>query len=177
MDKTTKTITRERNILKMVRKVLILYYSQFGNTAKLASAIHHQTGADILRLQLPEDYFPEDMEKTDQIFKADNQSGKLPPITTKLPDLSYYDTIMVGGPVWDGKVSSPILKLLSVLNLKGYQGKVVSFSTGWSDTGDYQTDFLAHSGKLNVTQHSYNVLTHAAPKYSPTTLASWLRKL
>lgn len=36
----------------MVRNVLILYYSQFGNTAKLASAIHRQTGADILRLQV-----------------------------------------------------------------------------------------------------------------------------
>lgn len=161
----------------MVRKVLILYYSQFGNTAKLASPIHHQTGADILRLQLPKDYFPEDMEKTDQIFKADNQLGKLPPITTELPDLSYYDTIMVGGPVWDGKVSSPILKLLAVLNLKGYQGKIVSFSTGWSDTGDYQSDFVAHAGKLDVAQNSYNVLTHATPKYSPNSLASWLRKL
>lgn len=46
----------------MVRNVLILYYSQFGNTAKLASAIHRQTGADILRLQVPEGYFPDDRE-------------------------------------------------------------------------------------------------------------------
>lgn len=53
----------------MVRKVLILYYSQFGNTAKLASAIHHQTGADILRLQLPKDYFPEDMEKLTKFLR------------------------------------------------------------------------------------------------------------
>ena len=130
----------------MVRNVLILYYSQFGNTAKLASAIHRQTGADILRLQVPEGYFPDDMEETDQIFKADNQNGRLPQIITELPALDYYDTILVGGPVWDGKVASPIISLLRMM--KDYQGKVVPFSTGWSDTGNYQADFVAHAGKV-----------------------------
>ena len=51
----------------MVRNVLILYYSQFGNTAKLASAIHRQTGADILRLQVSQGYFPDDMEEIDSL--------------------------------------------------------------------------------------------------------------
>ena len=158
----------------MVRNVLILYYSQFGNTAKLASAIHRQTGADILRLQVPEGYFPDDMEETDQIFKADNQNGRLPQIITELPTLDYYDTILVGGPVWDGKVASPIISLLRMM--KDYQGKVVPFSTGWSDTGNYQADFVAQAGKLKITD-GYHVLTHATPKYSPSSLASWLRKL
>lgn len=158
----------------MVRNVLILYYSQFGNTAKLASAIHRQTGADILRLQVPRGYFPDDMEETDQIFKADNQNGRLPQIITELPALDYYDTILVGGPVWDGKVASPIISLLRMM--KDYQGKVVPFSTGWSDTGNYQADFVAQAGKLKITD-GYHVLTHATTKYSPSSLASWLRKL
>lgn len=79
----------------MVRNVLILYYSQFGNTAKLASAIHRQTGADILRLQVSQEYFPDDMEEIDRIFKSDNQNGRLPQIITELPELHYYDTILV----------------------------------------------------------------------------------
>ena len=158
----------------MVRNILILHYSQFGNTAKLASAIHRQTGADILRLQVPRGYFPDDMEATDQIFKSDNQNGRLPQIITELPALDYYDTILVGGPVWDGKVASPIISLLRMM--KDYQGKVVPFSTGWSDTGNYQADFVAQAGKLKITD-GYHVLTHATPKYSPSSLASWLRKL
>ena len=109
----------------MVRNVLILYYSQFGNTAKLASAIHRQTGADILRLQVSQGYFPDDMEEIDRIFKSDNQNGRLPQIITELPELHYYDTILVGGPVWDGKVSSPIVGLLRMI--RDYQGKVVPF--------------------------------------------------
>lgn len=158
----------------MVRNVLILYYSQFGNTAKLASAIHQQTGADILRLQVSQGYFPDDMEETDRIFKSDNQNGRLPQIITELPELHYYDTILVGGPVWDGKVSSPIVGLLRMI--RDYQGKVVPFSTGWSDTGNYQANFVAHAGKLKIAD-GYHVLTHTTPKYSPSSLASWLRKL
>ena len=114
----------------MVRNVLILYYSQFGNTAKLASTIHRQTGADILRLQVSQGYFP--------------------------------------------KVSSPIVGLLRMI--RDYQGKVVPFSTGWSDTGNYQANFVAHAGKLKIAD-GYHVLTHTTPKYSPSSLASWLRKL
>ena len=58
----------------MVRNVLILYYSQFGNTAKLASAIHRQTGADILRLQVSQGYFP------------DEEKSKVPPSTIIPPN-------------------------------------------------------------------------------------------
>ncbi|MCI1975362.1 MAG: flavodoxin [Limosilactobacillus sp.] len=158
----------------MARNVLILYYSQFGNTAKLATSIHRETGADILRLRVPDDYFPDDMEETDKIFKRDNKLGQLPPIVTKLPNIQYYDTILIGGPVWDGKVASPVISLLKMI--VNYQGKVAPFSIGWSDTGNYQADFIAHAGKLNVVS-GYHVLTHATPKFSSASLASWLRKL
>lgn len=158
----------------MSRQVLILYYSQFDNTAKLASSIHRQTGADILRLRVPQGYFPDNMEETDKVFKRDQKTGQLPALTTKLPQLQYYDTILIGGPVWDGKVASPILRLLQMM--VNYQGKVVPFSTGWSDTGNYQQDFIAHAGKLTVAS-GYHVLTHGKPEYSLTSLASWLRKL
>lgn len=161
---------------QMARNVLILYYSQFGNTAKLASTIHRQTGADILRLQVPANYYPNDMDGTNEVFQADQRAGKLPPLVTKLPDLNYYDTILIGGPVWDGQVSSPVLSLLRQLTSANYEGKLAPFSSGWSDTGDYQTDFIAHAGKLDVAG-GYHVLTHARPKFSQSSLASWLRKL
>ena len=45
----------------MAKQALILYYSQFGNTARLASKIHEATGADIVRIKVPDDTFPLDM--------------------------------------------------------------------------------------------------------------------
>ena len=158
----------------MAKQALILYYSQFDTTAKLASQIHRLTGADILRIKVAAGTFPNDMTATDKIYKQQRASGQLPTLTTKLPKLDYYDTILVGGPVWDGQIASPIMQLLK--QLQGYAGVVAPFSTGWSATGNYQQDFRAHAGKLHVVD-GYHVLTHAAPRFTVPTLATWLRKL
>lgn len=158
----------------MAQQALILYYSQFGNTARLASRIHEMTGADILQVKVAPGTFPQDMEATGKIYQEQRTSNRLPHLLTELPDLSYYDDILVGGPVWNGQVSSPIMTLLTLL--QGYEGKVAPFSSGWSDTGNYQQDFIAHAGKLHVLP-GYHVLTHAKPKYSASGLMSWLRKL
>ena len=50
------------------------------------------------------------------------------------------------------------------------------FSTGWSDTGDYQENFINYAGKLNVTP-GYHILTHGSPAFNEKSLFSWLRKL
>ena len=53
----------------MAKQALILYYSQFGDTARLASKIHEATGADIVRIKVPDDTFPLDMEETGRIYQ------------------------------------------------------------------------------------------------------------
>lgn len=158
----------------MAKQALILYYSQFGNTAKLAAQLHQLTDADILRVKVQNDPFPQDMTATGKIYQRQRANGRLPVLATKLPRLDYYDTILVGGPVWDGQISSPIMQLL--VQLQGYHGTVAPFSTGWSDTGNYQQDFVAHAGKLNVAD-GYHILTHSKPHFNPQTVAAWLRKL
>lgn len=160
--------------MTMAKQALILYYSQFETTAKLASRLHQLTDADILRVRVNVDVFPDDMTATDKIYQRQRAQGELPVLTTKLPKLGYYDTILVGGPVWDGQVSSPIMQLLK--QLQGYQGLIAPFSTGWSDTGNYQRDFVAHAGKLHVVA-GYHVLTHANPRFSLPSAMAWLRKL
>ncbi|MBB1078697.1 flavodoxin [Limosilactobacillus sp. STM2_1] len=158
----------------MAKQALILYYSQFDNTAKLASKICSSTGADIVRIKVTTNTFPLDMQKTDKIYQNQLANNHFPKLITTLPDLTYYDLLLVGGPVWDGQVSSPIISLLH--HLQGYSGTVAPFSTGWSDTGKYQKDFVSRAGNLNVTT-GYHILTHGTPSFSPKTLSSWLRKL
>ena len=93
----------------MAKQALILYYSQFGNTARLASKIHEATGADIVRIKVPDDTFPLDMEETGKIYQQQLKTHDFPKLVTTLPDLSYYDLILVGGPVWNEEVASPII--------------------------------------------------------------------
>ncbi|MBD5806196.1 flavodoxin family protein [Limosilactobacillus walteri] len=158
----------------MAKQALILYYSQFNNTAKLASKIHNVTGADIMQIKVKTDIFPSDMQATNKVYQQQLALKRFPVLTTNLPDLSYYDLLLIGGPVWDGKVSSPIISLLH--QLQGYSGTVAPFSTGWSDSGEYQKNFEMWAQKLNVTT-GYHVLTHGTPAFSSKTLFSWLRKL
>lgn len=87
----------------MAKQALILYYSQFGDTARIASKIHEATGADIVRIKVPDDTFPLDMEETGRIYQQQLKTHDFPKLVTTLPDLSYYDLILVGGPVWNGK--------------------------------------------------------------------------
>lgn len=157
----------------MAQEALILYYSQFGSTARLAGQIRQLTGADILRVQTALD-FPAGMEDTDRLYKRQRQRGQLPKLVNQWPDFNYYDVILVGGPVWDGQLSSPIMALLE--RLQGFEGKVAPFSTGWSATENYQQDFTAHAGKLRVLL-GYHILTHGRPRYDQASLMSWLRKL
>ena len=147
----------------MAKQALILYYSQFGDTARLASKIHEATGADIVRIKVPDDTFPLDMEETGRIYQQQLKTHAFPKLVTTLPDLSYYDLI-----------ASPIIDLLQ--QIQKFTGKIAPFSTGWSNTGDYQEDFINYAGKLNVTP-GYHILTHGSPAFNEKSLFSWLRKL
>ncbi|WP_225436808.1 hypothetical protein [Limosilactobacillus reuteri] len=65
---------------------------------------------------------------------------------------------------------------LIVSMLQKFTGKLAPFSTGWSDTGDYQENFINYAGNLNVTS-GYHILTHGSPAFNEKSLFSWLRKL
>lgn len=158
----------------MAKKALILYYSQTDETAKLAAKIHQLTGADILRIRVAPGTFPPGQTAIDKAYRQQRASGSLPTLTTKLPEINFYDVILLGGPVWDGQISSPVMATLN--HLQGYRGTVAPFSTGWNDTGNYQQDFRAHAGKLYVVA-GYHVLIHGKPQFSLPGVASWLRKL
>ena len=114
------------------------------------------------------------MEETGRIYQQQLKTHAFPKLVTTLPDLSYYDLILVGGPVWNGGVASPIIDLLQ--QIQKFTGKIAPFSTGWSNTGDYQEDFINYAGKLNVTP-GYHILTHGSPAFNEKSLFSWLRKL
>src|SRR5699024_732156 len=123
------------------------------------SKIHEATGADIVRIKVPDDTFPLDMEETGRIYQQQLKTHAFPKLVTTLPDLLYYDLILVGGPVWNGKVTSPIIALRQ--QLLQLTGKIAPFITSWRDTVDYQEDLIDYAGKLNVTS-GYHILIHGS---------------
>ncbi len=107
-------------------KVLVLYYSQTGNTKAVAEAIQSQLGADIEAI-VPVNPYDGDFQATIERGKKELDSGFLPEIEPLKSDIQSYDVIFVGYPVWFGTFAQPIATLLADGNFKGK--RVVPFCT------------------------------------------------
>ena len=81
------------------RRILVAYFSQTGNTERLANQIVEATGADVCRIQPSEPYACNPYDDSDRI---QNESyNNLRPGVANLPDnVEDYDVILVGSPIW-----------------------------------------------------------------------------
>lgn len=72
-----------------------------GNTKIVADYICEKTGADRFEIVCEKDY---DMayKPLTELAKEEQRKGELPAYKGDAPDLSGYDTVFIGGPVWWG---------------------------------------------------------------------------
>lgn len=129
-------------------KTLVIYYSWSGNTAALARKLHTATNSDLFEITVAPDTFPDDMYATSDRAKAQLDSGQFPVLTTAIPDLSQYDLVLVGGPVWSGLVSTPVRSFLQAA-----QGSTAIFAPFYTHAGspdDYEADFKQAAAPLTV---------------------------
>lgn len=131
-------------------KQLIAYYSWSGNTAALAKHLQQLTPADLVELTVPEGTFSTDMYATSDIAKKQLKAGHLPALTGTLPDLTQYDEILVGGPVWSGAPSTPVLAFLQQVNDSESQPRLAPFYTHAGVAGEYEVAFKQAAGSLTV---------------------------
>ena len=80
-------------------KSLILYYSYRGNTQRIAERIHAAIGGDIARIDT---VVPYTGSYDDVVAQGEREvkQGFLPELKPMDIDLSRYDTIVLGTPVW-----------------------------------------------------------------------------
>ena len=115
-------------------KVLVLYYSQTSNTKAVAEEIAARLGADTEEIVSAEPY-DGDFQATIERCMKDRESGTLPKVQPLSADLSAYDVIFLGYPIWFGTYAPPVAALLKEIDLSGK--KVVpfcSFGSGGLDS-------------------------------------------
>ena len=80
-------------------KKVIVYYSYRGNTKSIAEMIQKSTGADIARI---ETVVPYDGDYNSVVNQGQDEvnSGYCPEIKPLNIDLSKYDEVILGTPVW-----------------------------------------------------------------------------
>lgn len=84
-------------------KKLVAYFSAEGTTKKAAEALAGEIGADLFEIEPAEAYTKADLDWTNPLSRSStemkNKSFR-PEIIKKTLDLSEYDTIFVGFPIW-----------------------------------------------------------------------------
>lgn len=107
-------------------KMLVLYYSQTGNTKMVAEEIAKHLNADIEEITMVNPY-DTSFQATIERCKEEMVQGITPEINPMKSDPTQYDIIFLGYPVWFGTYAPPVTTWLSGVDLSGK--KLVPFCT------------------------------------------------
>lgn len=118
--------------------ILVIYFSRTGeqynvgvidrgNTAIVADAIVEATGADMFEIVPAEDYYPATYKELTDVAMQEQREKARPAIAGELPDLSLYETVFIGAPVWWGDWPMILYTFFENTDCSGV--KLVPFST------------------------------------------------
>ncbi|MCR5802861.1 MAG: NAD(P)H-dependent oxidoreductase [Clostridia bacterium] len=124
-------------------KVLVSYFSASGVTAKLAEDLAKAVGADVFEIEPEEKYTDADLDWRDKTSRSSvemSDRSSRPAIKTSVEDISKYDTIFVGFPIWWYREPSIIDTFLEAYDLSGKT--LIPFATsGSSGLGESSDNF------------------------------------
>ena len=111
---------------KKAQKTLVLYYSQTSNTKLVADEIAKRLDADIEEIKAVSPYDGDFMQTIERCMQ-ERQEGILPDIQPIKSDISKYEVIFIGYPIWFGTYAPPVITFLKNVDLSGK--KIVPFCT------------------------------------------------
>lgn len=121
-----------------IQNVLIVYLSRTSNTKAVAEMIQRKVGGAMVALELESPY-PADYRAIVQQVAEENESGYLPPLKTRIPNIAKYDVVFLGYPTWGMQLPPPIKSFLRSVDLRGKT--VIPFNTnaGYGEGSALQT--------------------------------------
>lgn len=119
-------------------KKLVIYYSFSGNTRNISKQIARALKASIAEIHTVKTY-PDDYDVLLGLGKKEVETGYMPQIVPLSVDVSKYDTIIIGTPVWWSSFAPAVKKMLASNHWKGK--KVYTFATYTETFGHTGGDF------------------------------------
>lgn len=107
-------------------KSLVIYFSKSGKTKKQAEQIAKTIGADTFEIVTEKEY-PGSFFKTVAESKREFDSDEKPALKTEKIDLSEYDKILIGFPVWFGTCPMAVISFIEKNDFVGK--KIYPFCT------------------------------------------------
>ena len=131
-------------------KSVVLYFSATGTTKKIAERIAKESNSDIIEIIPKEEYKEEDLDYNNdcRANREQNDSKARPEIKNKI-DITKYDIIYLGYPIWWGTNPKIILTLLDTYDFTNKT--IIPFCTsGSTGISGSVNDLRSYNNKLNI---------------------------
>ena len=99
-------------------RILVAYFSRSGNTRVIAGVIHRSLNTDLFEIE-PATPYPDDYFQTVEQAKNERERGVKPALKNSVADISRYETVYLGFPIWGTNVPPVVQAFLSSHNLAG----------------------------------------------------------
>ena len=169
---------------KVMSKSIVIFFShagdnysvgniEVGNTKIVADYISEIAGAEQFEI-VTHKYDGMAYTPLINLAKEEANKGELPPYEGNAPDLSQYDTVFIGGPVWWGTYPQVMFTLFKDINLDGKT--VIPFTTHeGSGLASCVSDVKKAFPKANVTQ-GFSIYGHEV-RSGRVKVEKWLKGL
>lgn len=155
-------------------KVLVVYYSASGNTARVAKDIADAANADVFEITPTEPYTSDDLDWTNKDSRVskehdDESLRDVPLTTTEVENWDQYDTVFIGYPIWWGIAAWPVDNFVKNNDFTGKTVIPFATSSGMGQSGDLLSQ-MAGSGDWQEGQRF-------SSGASQTEVANWVNGL
>ena len=118
-------------------KTLVAYFSASGITASVAKEVASAANADLYEIKPGVRYTSADLNWMDKKSRSSvemSNPASRPEIVKDLPDLSQYDTVIIGTPLWWSNMAAPMQTFL-FHNGKAMAGKKIGLIVSSASSG------------------------------------------
>ena len=125
-----------------MNKILVSYFSASGTTRSVAEKVASITKGDLFEIEPTRKYTDADLNWNDSASRSSiemKDTSSRPEIKNKVPNLSDYDTVLIGFPVWWDLAPTIINTFIEENNLENKNVYVFATSGGTSVNNSFNT--------------------------------------
>lgn len=156
-----------------MKKTLVAYFSASGVTASMAEKVAKAADADLLEIKPSVPYTKEDLNWMDKQSRSTiemNDPASRPEIVKTMDDISAYDTVIIGFPIWWYVAPTIINTFLESYDFSGK--KIALFATSGGSGFGKTVEKLKPSVDASAQFVSEKLLNRA----SQSDIENWLKE-
>ena len=156
-------------------KTLIIFFTRTNNTLLFANYIKEILNIDTYQI-IPATPYTDDLDTMLELAREERNNNVRPEIKDPLTDISKYDTILLGYPLWHSYLPNIVINQLEKLN---FQGKTIyPFNTYGTVGSGYSTDDIKIAAKGSIVKEAFPISDYniKIKNESMNKIKKWLKK-